>query len=611
MNQELQKIRRRRIGILLIAGILFMGMFLYLFFPIYNTNDDLSINRLVDGARGIQTPYTVYQHIFLGYLYTFLYRTLGGIPWYGILQYVVIYLSLAAIGYCLVEQFEGISGWILYVFVQLIIGHDCYVRIQFTKTAGVAACAGAALLILALRRAKEERRLLLSIGGTLLICVGLMYREKQALTSMALMGPAALYVFLQKKEDLRKKAGLCLRLLAPLLLLTAGLHLANEAAYARSPWTEYRAFNRVRGQLLDFGMPDFEEHQEELEELHISREAYDMLRGWTFADPEVFTTETLEKLMEMKPARTLISRDKITAFFKKIPDTLSRRRMAYLFYAGLLIWLLLGMHSKIGALCIVLEVLCFGGLYYYLFAWGRYLVEHVDVAMLMAAGLSILLMIRLRTGALMNSAAAEGFALGTGSAGDGSIGNGLVRKNRREISRAVPSAVRTAFFVTVILILTFCAMFYRDNGNFPLQWRHSEVTLAHRNQIIRNRQKLAASAADTEHFYLARLNTLNEDEAFEVFDVAPAGISANVLWLGGWSTYSEYYLYTMAQHDITNPLRDAIDREDLILVENNIEQTIAYLEYQLQEELIVTEVDLGEAASDGGHYAGYQLRTSE
>ncbi len=582
MKQEQSVDRRMRIMLLLVLGLLFMGMFLYLFFPIYDTNDDLTINRLVDGARGVQSAHIIFQNILLGYLYTWLYRLLPSLPWYGILQYAAIYFSLAAIGYCLLELFDGLRGWVLYLYVQLLMGYDCYVRIQFTKTAGLAACAGGALLLLALRRREDEDRLFLHVGGILLASLGFMYRAKQALPVIVLLAPAGMYILLSRQISMKQCLQKSLHFLAPLFLAFALLYGVDQAAYTSPLWRQYYAFNEARSALMDYGYPKFEENEEAFAELNITQDAYNMLKGITFADPEVFTTETLEKIKELSPAGTMFSLNQVIRFLQKVPEPLSRRHAAYLVYAALWIWLMAGRHGRREIGCILLELICFMGLYDYLFVQGRYLKERVDTPLLFAVGISILFMI-----------------------------DGGHLLNRNKMKKCLSALCREGIQLLLILAVLGGIMAWRDQGTFKYNWRHSEDTLSHRTRYADNRRHLAATAGDTEHFYLARLNTIDEDRSFEVFDTADADISANVLWLGGWTAYTEYYLYTMEKNGIENPLRAAVDNDRFILVDNKIEETLAYLSYYLGTEVTAVQVDLGDAESGSGSYAGYQLTTSD
>lgn len=584
-HQIQEKRLLRQLCYLAAAGLAFMGLFVIICYPIYNTNDDLTINRLVDGARGIQTAHVLYQHIFLGYLYTFLYRFFPIVPWYSCLQYAVIYVSLAAIGYVIFERFERFTGIVLYVLVQLVIGHDLYVRMQYTKLAGLASAAGMLLLLQGFADRNEKPRRGLLIGGTILLGIAYMYRDVQALPGIALMGAVWLWVWLTNGNGFTRGLIKSVRLLLPAALLIAVLLVTNKAAYSTSPWKEYRAFDNARIELLDYELPDFEENKEALEELGIDKSAYDMLDGWNYADPEVFTTETLQAMGAMKQKQVLVSKEKISGFLEEVPEGLAHRHMAVLVLAFLLMWLFMSRHTWKDILCLLLELLCFIALYYYLYARGRYLVERVDAPLLLILGLAIMFLCIPRHNA----------------------------KDNTEVKRQGMSLRMAWLRGAVTLVVCIGSLIFgvtMDTGKSKMLWRHSDYVVEHRNRVIRNRRKLDYVNADTEHFYLARLNTISEDDAFEAFQTAPKGISSNILWTGGWSTFSGYYLKAMEMHGITNPMREGIDREDIRVVDSKIDLLVEYLQNHTESAVRAVRVDIGEAGSDEGTYAGYYLTTA-
>ena len=74
--------------------------------------------------------------------------------------------------------------------------------------------------------------------------------------------------------------------------------------YRSAGWQEYQEFNSLRSQLLDYGFPGYDS-TEIYQELGITREAYELYRTWNFNDPDRFTSEVMEQLVQEKSGYTI------------------------------------------------------------------------------------------------------------------------------------------------------------------------------------------------------------------------------------------------------------------------------------------------------------------
>lgn len=82
-----------------IVNVIFIFAYLAILEPIHESNDDLAISFLVEGAYGIRSPYLVYQNILWGKLLCFLYSLIPNVKWYNILLYCALFVSYVSLAY--------------------------------------------------------------------------------------------------------------------------------------------------------------------------------------------------------------------------------------------------------------------------------------------------------------------------------------------------------------------------------------------------------------------------------------------------------------------------------------------------------------------------------
>ncbi len=565
-----------------------LALFLLFFAPYFETGDDPTFIRMVDGAKGSTDPHLVYQNILLGFLYRAFYSLYTGLPWYSLFQYALILAALTAICYGIRRLFPGMTGWIWSFFLSLFLGWECYVRIQYTKTAGAAACAGAFLILLAAASPEEKKKRIdpLIPTGILLAFAGCLMRFQQALVCILLMSGGGVFLLLSagtlsERVSVIRKALISFGIL---FLLAGGCHLADRASYSGGSLEGFLEFDRARIDLLDYELPDFDENKEALEAMGINKSAYYLLKGWAYADPEVFTTETLRAMAAMRPKKSLINGSQIRSFLSEVPSGMLARRFFYLAAAGLVFWILLGSHKKAGVLTLVYEFLLFGALYYYLFHTGRYLVNRVDVPLLLAV-LLILLMICCgrdpESGGLIWPGrfpwTREGHIESIGTTNVQLSDTADIEDSQNIYSDASGKRLLPPAVTAVIGIVFTAVMLITQGSSFEPLLRGSTRAATLKQYSERARTLIGEAAADPDHLYLAKLYTLSDDYAYGVFETAPEGCLSNVLWLGGWSTYTVCYQNIMAKYGITNPMKDMIDNPSVYLIDNKLKRTLKYL----------------------------------
>ena len=524
------KQKYRKISVALISNLLILGAMVAFMRPSFETNDDIVFAELGSGLRGVKDAHLVFQNYGLGMIYRLLYGVTGRLPWYTIVQYMILFAAFTVVTYVLISRLGEISGLCLFVILACGFGYEGYIHLQFTKTAGIAAAAAVFLLLYLLEQEKYSWWGI--AGGILLAVIAYMYREDQFWASCGLMAGAGLLFLFDLRKYRNKKLrrlGICVLTFGVLLLSVFGVDRWDSSKYRSAEWEEYQEFNQLRSELLDYGFPDYDSNQEIYEELGISREAYELYKSWNFNDTEKFDTEVMKKLVDLKQKRPLTIRT-VTAFLRRFPSDLLRMPMFYFFAVFAVLWLLCGKKDVCSVISVLAECLLLVVVYFYLYYQGRYMVNRVDVGLWFSACLVMLWI----------------------------FSSGEVRHMNTKLS----------VLLCMICVVLGQFMMYKD-------WRLATSSIPEAR--VSQRAVLETIGTDKEHTYLAKSGMLSEIVCYGPFDRMPENLLDNVYWFGGWECRTPGYTRAMEVHGIINPYRDVVNNENIYLVDDNIDLTLKYI----------------------------------
>ena len=526
------------LNLVIMAGIFIVMM------PFYETNDDLTMCEFIDGSWGTTDGHLVFQNYILGVFYQFLYRLPIRLPWYALFQYFVLWLSFSAVTYVILQRLKTGSGICVALVLMMYFSYECYVKLQFSKVAGIAAAAGLFLLLYAVTR--ERLSFFLLLNGWLLGCVGSMFRFDEFLACAALMTGIGVWLLLELRK---REKGKCLKRLGRyagvfglMLFFAVILRMYDHSVYARDPlWVAYNEYNDIRCELQDYGFPDYQTHQEVFESLGLNEDAYKLFAFWNINDPEQFPVEVMKELTKLQPERELNS-ELAAGFFREVPKGFFQTHVFYCVLILAVFWLLWGGYHRSEIFVILYEMLIFGMIYFYLYYAGRYLINRVDVGLWFSVALVLIWM--------MDSGKMK-FTWQNGG------------------------------------IFCLC-LFLVNQGIWSNDWR---INSGHSLEIkAGERAILEEISSDKEHLYLAKINTLSGGNSFGPFDRLPEGLLDNISWLGGWETNSAVGLQVLENWGITNPYRDMIGNPDVYLIDRNIKLTLRYLQTYYDENATATLV---------------------
>lgn len=574
-----------------IVNLLLLAVLLIFLRPVFETNDDTTIYELTGGAKGVYDSHTFFIHVFIGKILEVLYRILPVVQWYTVLQYAVMYVSFTAILYVLLNRLRTGMAVVVFGTLYCYFAYEGFIIIQFSKTAGYAACAGMLLMFHGLEllcvksfelqdmaadetdlmagrevhqeeqnhiRKKDLRKYLPVIFGTLLALTGSMYRFKEFFLCAALMSGIGVYTLLKlnwklPKEALRKAFSYvgCFSLL---FLLSIGLNAVDVYSYVSSAgWEEYREFNDMRSNLLDYGFPDYEANRETYEALGITKEDYNLYKSGNHADPELFTREvmeTLTALCERKP----LNREFVQDFFAEFPLGFFE---IYAFTCFLLIfcyWIFWGEKGKAEIMTLIYETVVIGAVYAYLFYMGRYLIRRTETALWLGAALMAVWML-----------------------------------NREQVFFTMRTA---AAFCTCVLAFTM------NSWREELRFSAKQKNLVSIQQGEREFQEILS--ADKSNLYLTKLGTVSTFTAYGPFDTVPYGLTTNICKLGGWEYGAVTNDQVLEQYGVENPYRDMIDHPQVLVVDDKVNTTLDYLRSHYEPEV---QADLVKKAGGRSFYS--------
>lgn len=522
--------------------------------PSFETNDDIVFAEFGSGLRGVKTPRLVFQNYILGLVYRILYQITGRLPWYTIVQYAVLVAAFSAVTYVFMNRLKGYWGLYLSFILLWVFGYECYIHIQFTKTAGIAAASAVLLLFHVVT--SEKICVWEAAAGILLGLTGFMYREDQFFASSALMAGIGIYFVLTLKKCFPKKEwkrfGLCAGIFGLLILSVFAADGTDSLMYRDPQWQEYQKFNNLRSELLDYGFPDYESNKALYQDLGISREAYELYRTWNFNDPDRFTIEVMEKLAEQKPEK-ILSGKAIHSFVKRFPGDVIRQKAFWVVLLLFVLWLFFGKKRYAAWFGLAGELCMLGGLNFYLYFQGRYLVNRVDVGLWFSVCLTMAWIlgdsVKEREEAKERS---------KGKAGALSV---------PVISTEKISGRRGLVLCTAALLIS--QSFWYDDWRITTR----EIPKARVSQ----RAVLETIGTDKEHVYLAKSGTVSEIVCYGPFDPMPENLLDNLYWFSGWECRTPGIVKEMQEHGIINPYKDMIGNKKVYLIDDNIQLTLDYI----------------------------------
>lgn len=530
----------------LLINVLIVLVCFVIFTPAFETNDDTGLISIASGIRGTRDPHIVHTNYLIGKLLTSLYAINPGLQWWSLLQFLFLFIAFFLITLMFVRNTAGIAGVLFTAAVVFFFSYEGYVRIQYTKTAGILCAAGLMLLFYGLLQKKPGKMYI--IAGTVLTVLGSFYRVQSFACITVIFLAMVIYglmFFGAETEDPKKRIIAAVAAGAILLILAGGFRVYDRSQYRDPEWAAYLEFDKYRTEVLDYGVPDYEKHEAEYNAAGIDSTAYKLMKRWTFQDNEKFTADTFKQIASFREKKTL-NTSLVKSFIKSFAKGALKEGTFLCALAAAACWLLTGRHRLRNFLSLLVMCAMIGALEFYLYYAGRFMFNRVDVGIWLAA----VLIIMYQT---------------------------IIDKPERQSDASDGKARALSVFrtvVTSVLILAMAGMFL-----FAEPWQSGLRSAAAETaaDAAAERDTIERVSSDKDHLYLTKVGTLRFSAAYGVTDPMPYKIADNIFPLGGWGSATPAYTSVLKKYGVNNPFRDMIGNERIYLVDDRIDDTLAYL----------------------------------
>ena len=531
LKKDWYKSDRARLLFAIGLNLAFLLVLLLCFEVRFEENDDLTVQKFLDGQTAVKTPFVVYINYFLALLLKGLYDLCGNaLPVFGLFQYALLFVSFTAASYLLFQRLNILAATAGSLALLCFFGADSYLIMTYTKTAGIATVGGVCLMLLGAGEKGGVKKWLPLLLGAVTLLFSLMLRDKEFLACTALMGALGLGCLIaQVRSAEGNKCRAAVKFLAPFLLtlaLAGGLYAANEMIWNHSDYYDYKLYNEARSIHGDYGVPNYDEMPEVYDALDIDQNTIDMSG---FYDTKIWTTETLNTIIDARDAQRVPPSpgECLGTFLNTCLPSFFIQRHIYGLLAVLLLWLCCGKRDWLSFLTVGLAFVAFGVLYLLLIRQGRFLVNRTDVGFFFALAVTLLWFLS-------------------------------------------PEKARRERLFSVLLILLCLGWGYRQNRDYC--YFYPENILGDDSAQKAAMETLIAD----EHLFLTGIGGVNHT-LYSPLETVPAGYSDKIILLGDWCVMHPNIAATMAEYGIVNPYEDVVGSDRAYLVVDDLEVTMAYI----------------------------------
>lgn len=514
----------------------FLAAMLIFFAPIYETNDDTLMVKFIDGQFSSKSVYVPFINICLAWFLKTLYVLFGdGFNWYSLCQYAMILLSFTAVTWVLLERFRPLPALMITAVVLCTMGMDCYLSMNFSKPAGAATVGGMTLMLHAMSLRGKERRLPL-ILGFITAAIGYMWRFEEfaacaVLMSGACLVPAAELLF-SKNGKLFSRIKKILRRVLPVILLAAvsvGLYFFNAFAWARPEIRDYTEFDRSRWLLMDYKIPEYSEMRELYDKVGMDESFVKMMNRWCFYDTEVFTVGNIDTLINERDDYIIkpTAGECLGTFLNECVRGFFLEKPVWCFAALFMLWLACGGRKPGNWLSLFYILGGFFVLYMYFIYTNRFLVNRIDGGIFFAMAMVLLFSLR---------------------------------------AEKVNDEKLLCVFVMVLSLFVG----YRYSRRLCPSDDNNRI-----EDHSREKAAIELIMRDDRHFYFEKYTV--QTQMYSPLERMPHGYAEKIMPIGGWSMNHPMNVRLLESLGIENPYRDLVNREDIYLIDYDIETTLNYL----------------------------------
>ena len=376
MKDRFMKIIDRKITVEDLTTILWVfivtvsfALFFKCDFISFEQNDDMFISTIPSGIYGQHYIYICFSNILQGIFLSGLSKILPICNWTIILYIGYLYISYVGIGVWTVKIKGALVGGCLSILFFLTTYDSLLHNMNFSKTGGVLMSAGVMIFAHYTEKLSGKKSIisLLISGG--MIFAGSLVRRDSIIAFLPFIMILIVAVILQCKGKRTKVIKEILPWLILTLVVVAAWMIDSMAYKLNDEWRFYKELISVRGNLDDYGMLDYETHQEIYQKIGYNDIDVKMLSTWHSADDEVFGKENLQEIIQNKVKKEYLF-ENIKQSLREMYNNVLKKN--YLFYAILVLTLVCGLTDPKKLLLLIPNFLLMIAELFYLVFGGRY-----------------------------------------------------------------------------------------------------------------------------------------------------------------------------------------------------------------------------------------------
>lgn len=274
------------------------------FFEITPKADDYDMcNVIYGGISGGYSYFTLYTSVIYGYLLKTLLTIAPYISWYYITQILAIFISLSVCVWVLFERMTKQLAYFFSAFLLVVGTYEFYIRITFSKTAGLLIATGLLLILYFLyqEKLKWERY----IFGMCLVLFGILLRGGMLNLVAGIFFGAFInflieFRYIEKKEFVRR----ILVFVILMIVFEASnkvLLKYDQYVYSQNPsWESYLNEKSQAALLFDYSWPEYNSNRELYDSLNISANDYVMWKNYVnINDDDVLDMDRIRALRQL------------------------------------------------------------------------------------------------------------------------------------------------------------------------------------------------------------------------------------------------------------------------------------------------------------------------
>jgi len=280
----------------LFCVVAFFGLYLFVFRPGYQVDDDITMIQIASGYLGGQPlPFLVFSNVALGFLLNFLYRLPTQLNWEILIFFGIHFLSAWCLTYIIFCLSLKSVYKILGMLIVLLSDSLFLLNITFTTTASFAVISGLVpVLAVAYDGSRFPRRLLI-FGGSLMLA-GSLIRIESFLLVLLLTFPT--FIFIQ--HWFRLKAWMVS--LGVVFLAIVSFYAFNAVYVKSSPqWASFYAYSDVRSLLQDTPRVHLLTVKDAYSDVGWNFNDYKLFMSWFFPDEQLYSLPNLQYLVLHNP----------------------------------------------------------------------------------------------------------------------------------------------------------------------------------------------------------------------------------------------------------------------------------------------------------------------